>query len=150
MSRFEEASQEAVNLVNEMIREKFPEFLNAVIKVTFDTKKRKSKGQYVLGRMEKANDKMRYLSSSDIYPDGIDYILYLDKEVFEAVDTSDKKRIIYHEMCHCDRDIEAADPWKIKDHDFAGFYDELEYNQDDPRWTERLAEVAASIYESED
>lgn len=150
MSRFEEGSQEAINIMNKLIENQFSYLSNATIEVVFDTKKRKSKGQYVLGRLQKANDLMKYLSSSNIYPDGIDYILYLDKNVFESLNENDKKRIIFHELCHAEMDAEASDPWKLKDHEFAGFYSELDYNRDDPRWSERIGAVAQSIYEDND
>lgn len=148
-SRFEDAPQEVEKMVEDMIETHFPELEGAAINIVFDTKKRKSGGQYVLGRLQKTNDLMRHLSQSNDHPNGLDYILYLDKNIFNELNSSDKNRLIFHELCHADVDFEKSSPYNIKDHEFSGFFSELEYNQDDTKWEERIMEIASSIYEKE-
>jgi hypothetical protein len=44
-------------------------------------------------------------------------------------------------------DIEADNPYRLLDHDVSDFYEEQELNRDDPRWKERVASLAETIYE---
>ena len=43
-----------------------------------------------------------------------------------------------------------ADPYKLVGHDIEDFMIEMDLNQDDPRWRNRLAAVAESVYDRED
>lgn len=148
--RFEEADQHTVDFVNEVINEDFISLAGAKIKVLFDQKKRKSGGKYVLGRMQKANDLIRTLTKEDgTAEEGYDYILYLDIAVWESIDDTDKKRLVRHELCHCDVNFDRSVPYGLKDHEVQDFFSEIEYNREDPRWGERLATIAESIYEDE-
>jgi hypothetical protein len=150
-SRFEDAPDQVVELMNKIRQGNFPELRSAKIKVLFDTKKRKSGGKLVLGRMQKTNDLLRHLTIDESGDEeGYDYILYIDKACFENIDEIDQVRIIRHELCHCDVDIESNNsPYKIKDHQISDFYSEIDFNSVDPRWAERCAAVAESVYEAE-
>lgn len=149
--RFEEADQHTIDFVNQIITDdSFINLNGAKIKILFDQKKRKSGSKYVLGRMQKANDLIRTLTrEDDTAEEGYDYILYLDMAVWESIDDADKKRLVRHELCHCDVDFDKSNPYAIKDHEITDFYSEIEYNRDDPRWAERLVTIAESIYEDE-
>jgi hypothetical protein len=149
MSRFENVDQETVDFIREIIGKDFERLVNAKIKILFDTKKRKSGGNYTLGRMQKANDLIRTLTFDETEDEGYDYILYLDKVVWSSIDEKDKERLVRHELCHCDVDFEKDNPYALKDHEITDFYSEIEYNKDDPRWAERIAVVAEQIYENE-
>ncbi len=149
MSRFENVDQETVDFVKEIIGKDFERLVNAKIKILFDTKKRKSGGNYTLGRMQKANDLIRTLTFDETEDEGYDYILYLDKVVWSNIDEKDKERLVRHELCHCEVDFEKDSPYGLKDHEITDFYSEIEYNKDDPRWAERIAVVAEQIYEDE-
>lgn len=145
MSRFEEASPETVNLVRDVMEESFPELQTARMVVLYDTKKRKSGGKFVIGRMKKTNDELKAFAT-DPSGDSYDYIMFLDKLVFEAVDENDKKYIIFHELCHCQIDLDSSDQFKIKDHEIQTFYSEMEYTKDNPRWLERVSAIAESLH----
>ena len=150
MSRFEDADQFTIDMVYQVINDnmEFNNLVDAKIKVLFDQKKKMSGGRYVLGRIQKANDLIRTLTANpnDDLADGYDYILYLDLAVWDSIDDTDKKRIIFHELNHCDVNFDKPNPYGIKDHEINGFYSELEYNKDDTRWLERLSTVAESLY----
>lgn len=148
MSRFEnENNTDIIDMMEKVKREVFPQLLNAKIKILMDTKKRKSGGKYILGRIKKTNDELKALALNE-YDQPYDYILFLDNAVFHAVDDVDKVRIIRHELQHCEVDIESADnPYKIRGHEVEDFHDEIIYNKDDPRWGERIATIADSIYD---
>lgn len=150
MSRFEEPTQEAEEILNEVIEENFPILEGAAIKVLFDSKKKKSGGKYEIARIQKCNELMRHLSADNIVPNGRDYIMYIDKNVWNEIPRADKKRLMFHELCHTDVDFEKNDPYKIRSHSIEGFHEEMDYNSDDPKWGERLAQVAESIYEKDE
>ncbi|MFH1060136.1 MAG: putative metallopeptidase [Pseudomonadota bacterium] len=148
-SRFAFAPDWVQDLVDEVRREHFPGLANARILVLFDEKKRQSQGRYVLGRIQRAQDVVRLLSE---HADGeaFDYVLGLDYEVFVRIERPDQVRLIRHELRHCWHDSEAEDnPYKLVGHDIEDFHAEVKLNADDPKWVQRLAEVAASIYESD-
>ena len=59
--------------------------------------------------MQKTNDLLRHLTIEDSNDEsGYDYIMYLDKAVFENVEDADKVRLIRHELQHCEVDMEAS------------------------------------------
>lgn len=149
MSRFEEATQEAQEILNEVTEESFPVLEGAIIKVLFDTKKKKSGGKYELGRIQKCNELMRHLSADNFHPNGYDYIIYIDKNVWQEIPREDKKRLVFHELCHTEVDFEKTEPYRVRGHTIEGFHEEVDYNQDDPEWGQRLANIAESVYEKD-
>ncbi len=148
-SRFKEAPDWVVQMVADVRKERFEDALmGAEILVLWDTKKRLSQGRYVFGQMKLAKDLERMLTESNILPDGYHYIMSLDMEVFQRIEHADRVRLIRHELRHGEKDPEnQAKPWKIRPHDIEDFKVEMALNEDDPRWGERLAEVAGAIYE---
>ncbi len=66
------------------------------------------------------------------------------------IEKIDKERLIRHELRHAVFDIESeSNPFKIQDHTVSDFYEELEYNKDDPRWREKLCTLVNDIYEQQ-
>ena len=147
--RFEDVPQQINDFVENVKNDNFPELDAAIILVLFDTKKRKSGGRYIIGRIKKANDEVRVMATDD---NGIspDYVMFLDKQIWNALDDRDKERIVYHELCHCETNFESdTNQYKIRDHEIQTFYAEIDYNVDDARWLERVTTVADSIYDPE-
>jgi hypothetical protein len=149
--RYEEVTDDVVNLLNEVQTKHFPELKNAKIIVLFDLKKRTSGGRVVLGRIMKTNDLLRHLTKDDaIAIDGVDYIVSLDKQGWDAIGADDRVRVLRHELRHTFYDIESEDnPYRLVDHSITDFYEEVDLNKDDPRWRERVATVVADIYEQQ-
>jgi hypothetical protein len=149
--RYEEVTDDAKHLLYEVQTKYFPELKNAKIILLFDLKKRTSGGRVVLGRIMKTNDLLRHLTKDDGFAiDGVDYIVTLDKQGWDAIGTEDRTRVLRHELRHTYYDIESEDnPYKLIDHSITDFYEEVELNKDDPRWRERVATVVADIYEQE-
>ncbi len=149
MSRFEDVPVDVLDLVESVKREHFPYLVNAKIKVLFDTRKRMSKGHFVLGSIQATSPINRHLSRDEAGSDeGFDYILRLDKEVWNAIDEVDRVRLIRHELRHCFYDLDSkTNPYKIIGHDIEDFLAEVELNRDDPRWRERVSAIAASVYD---
>ena len=149
--RYEEVNDEAVSMLKEVKAQHFPELKNAKIKMLFDLKKRKSGGMMVLARIMKTNDLLRHLTIDEAGAvEGYDYIITLDKLCWQNVTKSDKERLIRHELRHTVFDLEAeTSPYKLQDHTIMDFYEEIEYNKDDPRWRERLSTLVSDIYEQQ-
>jgi len=151
VTRFEDAPEYVISLVDQIQTTYFPELARAKIKVLYDLKQRKSKGNFVLGRIQRTNEVVRHLTREEARSEvGYDYLLYLDKAVFETVDEKDRTRIIRHELRHCFYDLETrSTPYKLVGHDVEDFKAEIEINKEDPFWRERVAAVAASLYDTE-
>lgn len=147
MSRYTEAPQEVVDLMNRVIEEHFSELVNCYIKILLDNKKRKSKGQYSVASIKKTNEKEKYLSADDFYPQGYDFLMIIDENIFHNISEDDKLKIIFHNLSHILYDPEAKDPYKIQDHDFVGFKKETETFPDIFDTWDRLQEIADSVYD---
>ena len=150
MSRFEEATTEVINKVQEVIRNKFPQLNGCKIEIVMDTKKRKSGGKFVLVKLDKTSPIIRHVTADNSNPEGVDYILYLDKTVYEEMSDDDKTRIIAHGLYHAEVDFEKEIPYGVRKPTVQTFYEEIADNQDDARWAERLDLMAEGIYEREE
>jgi Putative phage metallopeptidase len=149
--RYEEVTEEATRLLDEVETKHFPELRNAKIIMLFDLKKRTTGGRVVLGRIMRTNDLLRHLTKDEAEAiEGYDYIITLDKQAWDAIQREDKIRLLRHELRHAYFDIESeVNPYRLIDHSITDFYEEVELNKDDPRWRERVATVVADIYEQQ-
>lgn len=149
--RYEDVTDDVMDMLKEIRTTYFPELRNAKIKVIFDLKKRQSGGMLVLGRIMKTNDLLRHLTVDQMEAvEGYDYIIALDKLCWQSIADEDKARIIRHELRHTYFDIDAdSTPYKLQNHTIADFYEEVENNKADPRWRERVGLLVADIYEQQ-
>ncbi len=150
MSRYEEAESTVVDKVQYVIRNKFPELVGVNIEIVMDTKKRKSGGVHVLVKLDKASPILRHISADNANPDGVDYILYLDKTVYREMSDDDRNKVISHGLYHAECEFEKEVPYGVRKPTVQTFYQEIQDNQDDARWAERLDVMAESIYDRED
>lgn len=148
-SRFEEAPTEVIEKVQYVVRNKFPQMNGCSIEVVLDTKKRKSGGKFVLVKLDKTSPIIRHISATNTNPEGIDYVLYLDKTVYGEMSDQDKERIISHGLYHAECDFEKDIPYGVRKPTVQTFYEEIADNEDDTRWAERLDIMAEGIYERE-
>ena len=149
--RYEEVTEEAIRLLDEVEAKHFPELRNAKIIMLFDLKKRTSGGRVVLGRIMRTNDLLRHLTKDEaVAIEGYDYIITLDKQAWDAIQREDRIRLLRHELRHTHVDTESENnPFRLIDHSITDFYEEVDLNEDDPRWRERVATVVADIYEQQ-
>jgi hypothetical protein len=149
--RYAEVTADVNRILDEVQTKYFPELRNAKIIMLFDLKKRTSGGRVVLGRIMKTNDLLRHLTKDDsIAIDGVDYIVTLDRQGWDAIQDEDRIRVLRHELRHTYYDIESEDnPYKLIDHSITDFYEEVDLNKDDPRWRERVATLVSDIYEQQ-
>ncbi|MBF0564732.1 MAG: hypothetical protein HQK89_05770 [Nitrospirae bacterium] len=150
-NRYEDVSDETLKFVEGVRSEYFPELSGLKVNVLYDTKKRLSNGRLVLGNIKKTDDLIRHHTRSEFgLEDGYDFILFLDKLIFNHIDDNDKVRLIRHQFRHILYDPEnPKDPYKVVGHDVEDFFEELELNKADLRWAERVMEVALSLYEED-
>ena len=149
--RFQDVGDEVLTLVDEVKKNVFDSLRSAKIKVLFDTKKRLSGGNLVLGRMQKTSDLLRHLTSDEAMTDeGYDYIMYICKVTYDNVDFEDKVRLIRRQLSKCEVDMDSnTSPYKLRGFETEDFYDEIEYNKEEPRWYDRCTEITESIYETD-
>jgi predicted metallopeptidase len=145
--RFEDASEHAYELMNGLIKVHFEELVNCKILILMDLKQRMNGDKIVLGRMTKTNDLTRHLTIEESASDtGYDYIMYLDKVMWDSLGDSDRIRVIRHELRHTSLDLDAKNPYKLRPHTIEDFHSEIHLNEDDPRWRERVAILVESRY----
>ena len=147
---FELASQEILDVLEEVRREYFPDSINAKILTTIRHKMKKKHGRVVLADIGKPSKRERFFSTF-MTDDGqpYDYVLEIDGKVAEHAEPEDMIRVLRHECRHIFVDPEKKDPYKLIDHDFSDFLVEVEINQLDPTWCSRLTQVVTDIYEQE-
>jgi hypothetical protein len=127
----------------------FPQLANAKILFLINKKKMMKRGSIVLGKMVKPSDLVKYLSRNEAPEDGYDYIMLLDSRLIKHCEESDIERVVRHELRHTFFDSDSKNPYKLVDHDFSDFYDEVELNQDDPTWAKRVGQTVSLIYHQE-
>jgi hypothetical protein len=149
--RYEEPTDEVRILLSKVIADYFGELKNARISALFDTRKHMTGGQVMLSNIMRPNDLVRHYTRADASSEeGYDYIIIIDKKAWEAISETDRIRLLRHELRHTFYDIEAEDnPYKLIDHSVADFYEEIELNQDDPKWRQRVSTMVADMYEQE-
>ena len=147
--RYEDAPNYVTRIVKQQIKKHFPVLQEFNVKVVLDTKGMKSKGRRIFGKLKKADDLNRFLTQSEETAfQGYHFIMILDKVLVTTQPKSDTKRVTFHELNHGGMDDKGKPV--IIDHDFEGFYIEIDYNDDDPRWKERLSTQLAQAYGDEE
>ena len=127
----------------------FPQLANAKMLFLINKKKMMKKGSIVLGKIVKPSDLVKYLSRNEAPEDGYDYIILFDSKLILHAEEKDIERVLRHELRHTFFDSESKTPYKLVDHDFSDFYDEVELNKDDPTWAKRVSTTISLIYHQE-
>ena len=109
-----------------------------------------SKGTISLAKTVKPNELVKFLSKNEAPEDGYDYIILLDDKFISHCEDTDIKRVLRHELRHTFFDSDSlTNPYKLVDHDFSDFYDEVEFNKDDPTWAKRVSQTVSLMYDQE-
>jgi hypothetical protein len=140
--RYEEITPDVLKIAADLVSNVFPELTNANIRYVFDTKKKMHKGRLVFASIHIPNELTDFLANEEL-----DYVIRVDKNIWNAIEEPDRIRIIRHELRHTYVDNEAKVPFKLVDHDFQDFYEESRLNADDPAWSQRVGAVGESVYE---
>lgn len=145
--RYEECSENLVEVFLDVMEERFPNKAYLKYKLIFDTKKSVNKGRFILASVALASEKIKFFTKDDVALDGYDYVLTVNKKSWDLATDKDKKRLLSHEMRHVFVD-EKGTP-KLIGHEIEDFYEEIKMNQDDPEWSRKLGRLALDVYEQE-
>lgn len=145
MNRYEDVDDSVVEVFIKVVEDWFPEVGNLKIKLMFDLKKKVSKGKMALAYIELVNEKLKFLTSSELIENGYDYLLVINKVVWELADNEDRVRIIRHELRHIFEDENGK--LSLLPHDISDFSEELEINKNNQNWAANLVNAALDRYE---
>jgi len=143
--RYEDVNDNVVEVYMKIIEEYFPEIGNLKIKLIFDLKKKITKGKLSLAYVELVNEKLKFLTASELIEGGYDILLVINKVVWELADDKDKVRIMRHELRHIFED--ENDKLTLLPHDIEDFSAEIELNKDNSNWARNLVSAAKSKYD---
>lgn len=146
MGRFYDPQPDVINLMEDVIVERFPGLRNAKIKVLVDSKSKIDKltKRMTFASIKLANEVERFLTKDGHNLSGIDYIMFIHELPWELADAVNKKRIISHELRHCFVDEDGN--YKLIRHDIEDFYVEIKLNEDDPMWAQALGTIAVAKF----
>ena len=147
--KYDDVPESIYEMYEELKVKHFPQLANAKILLLINKKKMMKRGNIVLGKIVKPSDLVKYLSRNEAPEDGYDYIILLDSNLIKHCEESDIERVLRHELRHTFFDSDSKSPYKLVDHDFSDFYDEVELNQDDPTWAKRVSQTVSLIYHQE-
>lgn len=144
MCRYNDVDDNVVAVFLEVAESDFPEVSQLKIKLMFDTKKRITKGKFVLASTEVVNEKIKFLTATDLEV-GYDYLIIINRVAWECAEEDDKKRLLRHELRHIF--VNENDKCTILPHDVEDFAIEIEKNKDKPLWAENLIVAAVASYD---
>lgn len=147
--KYEDVPDSIYEMYEALMAKYFPHLANAQVLFLINKKKMMQRGNIVLGKIVKPNDLVKYLSRKEAPEDGYDYIILLDSKLIHHCEEIDIERVLRHELRHVFFDSESKTPYKLVDHDFSDFYDEVELNKDDPTWAKRVSQTVSLIYHQE-
>ena len=81
------------------------------------------------------------------YAKSYDYIIIVDLKSWEIANSTDKERLISHELSHIEIDDKGV--LKLCGHEIEDFYSEVDYNKDNPTWKRDLATITTALYDQE-
>jgi len=145
MDRYGDVTDNVIDVFMNVVEEYFSEIGQLKVKLIFDSKKRVSKGKFVLASTEVVNDKIKFLTATDLEA-GYDYLVIINEIAWEQASDKDKVRLMRHELRHIY--ISDEDKYQILPHDVEDFMIEIKMNQDSPEWAEILCRKVISRYES--
>ena len=151
--KYEDADQATIEIF-ERARESVSDLGEAKIKYVFRDKRKGNDDNITFADIRKFSDLVKHITMEipDYSDEGLHYCVVIDKNIWEALDEKDKFRIARHEFLHAKVKFkeDGTTEYNLRDHTVRTFYEEIEIeNKDggDPRWMERLANIAVSIYD---
>ncbi|MEJ2672853.1 MAG: putative metallopeptidase [Deltaproteobacteria bacterium] len=148
--KYEYVPENILEMYEQIRAQYFPHLANAKILFLINKKKMTHKGSVALGKMMKPSELIKFLSRNEAPDNGYDYIMLLDGNLIKHCNDIDIARVIRHELRHTFYDSDSlSNPYKLVDHDFSDFYDEVELNKDDPGWAQRVSQTVSLMYDQE-
>jgi hypothetical protein len=148
--KYEHVPEYILEMYEKIRSQYFPHLANAKILFLVNKKKMINKGTISLAKIVKPNELVKFLSKNEAPEYGYDYIILLDNKFISHCEDIDIKRVLRHELRHTFFDSDSlTNPYKLVDHDFSDFYDEVELNKDDPTWAKRVSQTVSLMYDQE-
>jgi len=148
--KYEHVPEHILEIYEKIRAQHFPHLVNAKILFLINKKKMIHKGSVALGKIMRPTALVKFLSREEAPEDGYDYIMFLDGKLIANCDDTDIVRVLRHELRHTFYDSDSlSNPYKLVDHDFSDFYDEVELNKDDPAWAKRVSQTVSLMYDQE-
>lgn len=142
--RYEADDGSIKDMFEVVLAKRFPWLSSVSFCLLFDTKRRDIGYKLRLADILLVSEKIRFLTRNRVVVDGYDYVLTVDKVVWGLANKKDRARLISHELRHC---LIMDNTCKLKGHDIEDFVEEIELNEDDPEWCERLARKTIKAYQ---
>lgn len=143
-TRYEDGFGELEEIFAEVIQDSFSIYSNIYFKLVFDHKKKVSKGKLIFATIEATSEKTRFLTATEELPDGVDYIIYINKPAWDLADKEDKVRILSHELRHVVIDDKGG--FGLCGHDVEDFLEEIKLNAAKPDWNSKLESKLSEYY----
>lgn len=154
MKKYEDVENDVVELFEKVVDEyHFNNVADARFKLVYRNKKKGSRNFITIAEICSTSEMVRFLTSKEV-EDGYDYIIIIDKNIWEALDEKDRIRVLRHELRHCDvvvNDKTGTITYGTRKHTVEDFYEDIEIEAQpdgDSRWKERISATAESIYEA--
>lgn len=130
----------------------FSDLADAKFKLVYRTKKKGRRDFITFAEISATSEMVKFLTSSEI-EDGYDYLIVIDKNIYEALDEQDQIRILRHELRHTDvvvNEKTGALSYCTRTHTIEDFFEDVDIESKpdgDLHWKERASTIAESVYE---
>ena len=145
MSEYESVNEDVIEFMNKTIESTFPSLNGCWIQPVCYSKKKKSKGKYVICKLQKPNKLMKHIYSLS-NGNELDYVLLIDINIYESLEESDKRLMICNALEYADVDLDKDEPYNLRGAEVETFYDEIDRTKDDALWQQRIQTIADSVY----
>lgn len=133
-----EAPLSVIHTAEVLIREHHRCIEDARICFVMRSEAQKRGNRYIVGQASKVPAKMQPHFEYD-------FLIWLSKDDYDAMDTGQREALIDHELCHCRPNNEGG--WKIREHDIQEFAEVVGRHG---LWTAELREMehATNVYQA--
>lgn len=112
MANYTEVTPDVIGIASEIISHFHPDLIDAKIGFIFQEEAGKKLGKIILGNASKVTDKQRVVGLD------LDFIIVIARDMWQELESRQKKALIDHELCHCDFSLGYA---KMRGHDIEEF-----------------------------
>ena len=156
--KYEDVTENINKLFEKVKNEYFGDMDGATFKLVYRTNRKGKKNcSLVFAEICSTSDLMKFLTADLVdSEEGLNYVIIIDKNVFEKLEEPDQIRILRHELRHCAIDVNDKTgeiSYLIRKHTIEDFYEDVEIeskDDGDSRWKERIYTIGESIYEELD
>ena len=146
MSAYRQVTDDDIRkLIGDSIEKNFSHLTGCLIEPIFFNKKKMSKGKYQLAVLSKPNPLVKHLYEA-VNGNDLDYILFIDFNLYYELDEHDKELAITHTLEYADVDMDKSNPYTLRGAEVETFYDEIERTKENQMWHQRHQDIASQFY----